>query len=100
MLLEHKVIILQGYSSHNTTKLSGVHGRKNRLKHVERITEINKLRNVASYWLYCAEFEIFRLCLIALQLHVPVIHVIDVVQDAYETRHGNKQLRTLIFSHH
>ena len=27
-------------------------GRKNRLKHVERLTEINKLRNVASFWLY------------------------------------------------
>jgi len=25
-----------------------------RLKHAERLTEINKLRNVASYWLYCA----------------------------------------------
>ena len=29
-------------------------GRKNRLKHVERLTEINKLRNVAFCWLYCA----------------------------------------------
>ena len=29
-------------------------GRKNRLKHVERLTEINKLRNVASCWLYTA----------------------------------------------
>ena len=29
-------------------------GRKNRLKHVERLTEINKLRNVASCWLYSA----------------------------------------------
>ena len=27
-------------------------GRKNRLKHVERLTEINKLRNIASCWLY------------------------------------------------
>jgi len=27
---------------------------KNLLKHVERLTEINKLRNVASYWLYSA----------------------------------------------
>jgi len=27
-------------------------GRKNRLKHVERLTDINKLRNVASCWLY------------------------------------------------
>ena len=27
-------------------------GRKSRLKHVERLTEINKLRNVASFWLY------------------------------------------------
>jgi len=29
-------------------------GRKTRLKHVERLTEINKLWNVASYWLYAA----------------------------------------------
>ena len=29
-------------------------GRKNRLKHVQRLTEINKLWNVASCWLYCA----------------------------------------------
>ena len=29
-------------------------GRKNRLKHVERLTEINKLRNVASCWLCSA----------------------------------------------
>jgi len=27
-------------------------GRKNRLKHVQRLTEINKLWNVASCWLY------------------------------------------------
>jgi len=27
-------------------------GRKNRLKYVERLTEINKLRNFASCWLY------------------------------------------------
>ena len=27
-------------------------GRKTRLKHVEHLTEINKLRNVASFWLY------------------------------------------------
>jgi hypothetical protein len=27
---------------------------KNRLKHVERLTEIKKLRNVVSCWLYCA----------------------------------------------
>jgi len=30
-------------------------GRKNRLKHVERLTEINKLWNVASCWLYSAK---------------------------------------------
>jgi len=29
-------------------------GRKNPLKHLERLTEINKLRNVASCWLYSA----------------------------------------------
>ena len=29
-------------------------GGKNRLKHVERLTEINEFRNVASCWLYCA----------------------------------------------
>jgi len=29
-------------------------GRKNRLKHVERLTEINKLRKVASCWLCSA----------------------------------------------
>ena len=28
--------------------------RKNRLKHVVRLTEVNKLRNVASRWLYSA----------------------------------------------
>ena len=27
-------------------------GRKNHLKHVERLTEIDKLRKVASCWLY------------------------------------------------
>jgi hypothetical protein len=31
------------------------YGRKNRLKRVERLTEINKLWNVASCWLYSAE---------------------------------------------
>ena len=30
-------------------------GRKNRLKHVERLTEINKLWNVATCWLYSAK---------------------------------------------
>ena len=30
-------------------------GRKNRLKHVERFTEINKLWNVASFRLYAAK---------------------------------------------
>ena len=29
-------------------------GRKNRLKHVERLTEMNKLRKISSFWLYCA----------------------------------------------
>jgi len=29
-------------------------GRKHRLKHVERLTEINKLWNVVSCWLYSA----------------------------------------------
>jgi len=29
-------------------------GGISRLKHVERLTEINKLRNVAPCWLYCA----------------------------------------------
>ena len=29
-------------------------GRKTRLKHVEHLTDINKLWNVASCWLYCA----------------------------------------------
>ena len=29
-------------------------GRKDRLKHVERLTEINNLRNLASCWLYSA----------------------------------------------
>jgi len=28
-------------------------GRKNRLKHVQHLTEINKLWNIASCWLYC-----------------------------------------------
>jgi len=31
---------------------------KNRLKHVQRLTEINKLWNVASCWLYSANFDI------------------------------------------
>jgi len=31
---------------------------KPRLKHVERLTEINKLRNVASCWLYCANISV------------------------------------------
>jgi len=32
-------------------------GRKNRLKHVERLTEIKKLWNVASCWLYSANMR-------------------------------------------
>ena len=32
-------------------------GRKNRLKHVERLMEINKLRKVASSWLYSENTE-------------------------------------------
>ena len=38
-------------------------GRKNRLKHVERLTEINKLRNVAYCWLYSAKSVSVRLFL-------------------------------------
>ena len=34
-------------------------GRKNHLKHVERLTEINKLWNFASCWLYSASANIF-----------------------------------------
>jgi hypothetical protein len=45
------------------------------------------------------EFGVFRFCLIACQLHAPVIYVIDVVQAVYVRRHGNKQLRTMIVSH-
>ena len=30
-------------------------GRKNHLKHVQRLTEIKKLWNIASYWLYSAK---------------------------------------------
>jgi len=40
-------------------------GRKSRLKHVERLTEINKLWNVASCWLYCAKVSLspgIKLC--------------------------------------
>jgi hypothetical protein len=33
-------------------------GRKNHLKHVQSLTEINKLWNIASCWLYCANFDI------------------------------------------
>jgi len=40
-------------------------GRKNRLKHVERLTEINKLRKVASFLLY-SENELAVLILIVL----------------------------------
>lgn len=29
-------------------------GRKNSLKHIKDLTEINKLRSVSSYWLYSA----------------------------------------------
>ena len=37
-------------------------GRKNFLKHVERLTEINKLWNVASSWLYAAnDFNVFNI---------------------------------------
>ena len=32
-------------------------GRKNRLKHVQRLTEINKLWNVSSCWLHSANME-------------------------------------------
>jgi hypothetical protein len=46
------------------------------------------------------EFEIFRFCHIACQLHTPVSHVIDVVQAVYEVRHGNKHFKTMIVSHH
>jgi len=36
-------------------------GRKTRLKHVECLTEINKLRNVAYYWLYSANKRVYYL---------------------------------------
>jgi len=32
-------------------------GGKNRLKHVQRLTETNKLWNVAACWLYCANIQ-------------------------------------------
>jgi hypothetical protein len=46
------------------------------------------------------EFEIFRFCLIACQLHAPVSHVVDVVQAAYEIRHGNQEFKTIIVNRH
>ena len=46
------------------------HGRKNRLKHVERLTEINKLRNVASCLLYS---EIAVQCVIILCVRLTVV---------------------------
>jgi len=39
---------------------AAVDGRKNRLKHVERLTEINKLRKVASFWLYSANIFVIH----------------------------------------
>ena len=39
-------------------------GRKNCLKHVQRLTEINKLWNVASCWLYCANIILSLLTVI------------------------------------
>jgi len=35
-------------------------GEKNRLKHVELLTEKNKLRNVASCWLYSANILVIH----------------------------------------
>ena len=35
-------------------------GRKNRLKRVQRVTEINKLWNVALCWLYCANILVMH----------------------------------------
>jgi len=37
-------------------------GRKNRLKHTERLTEMNKLWNVASCWLYSANSVLASAC--------------------------------------
>jgi len=37
-------------------------GRKNRLKHAERLTEINKLWNIASCWLYSANSMFHFVC--------------------------------------
>jgi len=44
-------------------------GRKSRLKHVQRLTEINKLRNVASCWLYSGTRQS-----VILVTQVPVLH--------------------------
>jgi len=38
-------------------------GRKNRLKHAEHLTGINKLRNVASCWLYSANADVLLPCI-------------------------------------
>ena len=51
-------------------------GRKNRLEHIERLTEINKLWNFASCWLYSANLyplwlHLYRACSKITQLLIP-----------------------------
>jgi len=62
-------------------------GRKNSMKHVERLTEINKLWNVASCWLYCANMSE--------QSRVPIQHLLTwtVKTSNYQTCRGNICLR-------
>jgi len=56
-------------------------GRKNRLKHVERLTEIKKLWNVASCWLYSenTKLSIYFWCkhitLSSLAMNITILHV-------------------------
>jgi hypothetical protein len=48
LFLQHALHVSGGFSVHHQElktahPASGIYGRKNRLKHVERLTEINKL---------------------------------------------------------
>jgi hypothetical protein len=52
LLLYNSLHVSGGTSAHNQELKTVYDGRRYRLTHVEHFTEINKLCNVASFWLY------------------------------------------------
>jgi len=89
-------------------------GRKTRLKHVERLTEINKLWNVASCWLYsakkldvhlkwerCLKVHISQLCLLqvayALLRNATISFTMSVCPSVYLSARNNSAPTGRIF---